>query len=441
MIHGRIYGEPEGWTMPSREFRILVAPDAMTITGTHLRDIDALGVFLRSLPGPPCRIRLFSVGSEEEVADSFAGLTVPVVRLSDPPSADSSERARAGLGDAARNVYLMELISRGLDARVDAIVPYPMPDSPLPAEVLRALDVAVLDWHEAKRACEVFVRGHEVPWAFEAYSWGLPWSHLYWIAESPTKLLELHARSREANVSHQGQEYIRSLAYNRHPSLAFTRDRLLFFLQQQRTARRFGVRRSDFVFEVNYYLNHYYLLLWGALDLLCLIVNEVYGVGFKERFVSNTNPGFLKALAGKPVHGVITDPKFTTWRDTLASVRHLAAHRGMTRASEMYFAPDKEPTDAELDAAIEQSEKWQANVSVFGRQGAEVYREVFRIEERVRLMERFPERVIPVEIDGLRKLVMPLVNIERDFEQCMLFANRVAYDLLQHLECEPAAPA
>jgi len=112
----------------------------------------------------------------------------------------------------------------------------------------------------------------------------------------------------------------------------------------------------------------------------------------------------------------------------------LAAHRAITMASPMYFRPEHEPSDAELDAEIEASDKWRANVAAFGATEAERYREVFRFKERVKRMREFPERVIPVEIDGQKKLVVPLVNIEYDFDQFMALANRVANALLEHLE-------
>lgn len=80
IIHGRVYAESEGWTMPSPEFRILVAPAAVTDQRHHLLEIDALAVFLQSLPGPPCRLSIFSFGDEQIVAERFPGLLVPATR-------------------------------------------------------------------------------------------------------------------------------------------------------------------------------------------------------------------------------------------------------------------------------------------------------------------------------------------------------------------------
>jgi hypothetical protein len=61
-------------------------------------------------------------------------------------------------------------------------------------------------------------------------------------------------------------ELLRSLAFNRHAALAYTRDRLLFYVLQRRAVVRNKLERQDFAFELGYSLNFYYLLLWSGLE-------------------------------------------------------------------------------------------------------------------------------------------------------------------------------
>lgn len=441
IIHGRIYAEPQGWTMPSPEFRILVPPGAVATAGKHLLDIDALSIFLRSLPGPPCGLHLFSYGDEAIVAERFAGLSIAFTRLTAEPMHESVERVRTAFCEHAAPQATVELLARGIEAKVDIVVPEVVPTDPPQITLMKALDIEVCDWREATRACEVFVRGHEVPWAFNVDSWGMPWSHLYLWAERAERLWALREAIHNRAPSLETRELARSLALNRHPSLAYTRDRLLFYVQQQRTARRFRFRRSDFVFECNYYLNHYYLLLWGGLEQMCLIVNDVYGIGLARKRVGIASPQFLDAIAGRPVASILSDSDFVRWRKMLSWARHLAAHRGIAMASPMFQAPEEEPSLAELDAVIEASDKWRANVAMFGAAGAEEFRELFRTEERLSRMAEFPERVLPIEIDGEPGLIMPLLNIQWDFDQFMAFANKVANVLIQHLDGDGASAA
>jgi hypothetical protein len=247
-------------------------------------------------------------------------------------------------------------------------------------------------------------------------------------------LWALHEQVHDRIADPETRELARSMVFNRHPSLAFTRDRLLFYVQQQRAARRYGFRRSDFIFECNYYLNHYYLLLWGGLEQLCLIINNVCGVGLPRKRVGIASPDFLNALAGRPVQTILQDPDFVHWRKMLSYVRHLAAHRGITMASQLFEEPGVEPSLAELDAAIEASDEWRENVTLLGAARAEEFRDLFRTQERLRRMKQFPERVLMVEIDGQRGLIMPLLNIQWDFDQFMGFSTRVANAMIQHIE-------
>lgn len=434
VIHGRNYTEPEGWTMPSPEFRILLPPGAVSSGERHLFDIDALSIFLGSLPGPPCGLHLFTYGDERIVAERFAGLSIPPTRLTAEPLREATDRVRAAFGQHATPQATVDLLARAVEARVDIVVPEVVPSDPPQIELMKALHIEVCDWRDALRACEVFVRGHEVPWAFNVAFWGLPWSQLYTWAERPDRLWALHERVRDRIADPDTREYARSLVFNRHPTLAFTRDRLPFYVQQQRTARRFGFRRSDFIFECNYYLNHYSLLLWAGLDQLCLIINTVCGIGLPRKRVGIASPQFLERIKGSPLGPILNDPEFVQWRNMLSSVRHLAGHRGITMASEMFENPEVEPSQAELDAAIEFSDEWRENVALLGSAGAEEFRELFRTQERLRRMKKFPERIIMIEIDGQHGFIMPLLNLQWDFDQFMGFANRVANALIEHLD-------
>jgi hypothetical protein len=285
---------------------------------------------------------------------------------------------RAAIGErASDHETLVSLLACGLEANADVVVPEIVPTEPHPAALARALDLAVLDWNDAKRACEVFARGHEVPWAFPsttiAPSWGQPWLALYPLTEPPYRLHDLLARSTEREIDQDTRSLIHTLAMNRHPALAFTRDRLLFYVQQQRMARRRGMVSQNFIFEIDYYLNHYYFLLWGGLDQLCWIMNGVRRLGYTKR--QHSNVGIAKSAfherlreRAPELHALATEEAFVQWRKIIGAARHNAAHRGVTMASKLYFTNGTELTDAELDQAVEASEEWQMTVRVLGRE-------------------------------------------------------------------------
>jgi hypothetical protein len=374
------------------------------------------------------------------VRTAFAGVAADVHRVSTPVAEAVSTRLETVIGkgrNALGSSY--DAIAMGLTCRADVIVPLVIPVEPSTLVLRRELNAAICDWHEAKRECEIFARGHDVPWSFTSGTWGHQWLGLYTTTEPPVKVLALHARAQAKALDAATLEDVRSLALNRLPALAFTRDRLLYYLQQQRWARRNGLRRSECVFELDYLLNHYYLLLWGGLDQVCWIANGVFGLGIGPGEFGKIGAGkatfldLLKERAPK-VHGVFTDEKFVEWRKVIAGARHQAAHRSVTLASELYFTKGEEPSTAELDAAIGEDPEWKDTVATLGPAVAEQFREQFRLGEKLKRMKKAPERVLKIEVDKTTALITPLLNVEHDYSRFLEFASEVSSGCLEHLK-------
>jgi hypothetical protein len=150
----------------------------------------------------------------------------------------------------------------------------------------------------------------------------------YQIAEQSTfePAIKFLAMCQSKGVDREAIEFCRSLVYNRLGHLCFTRDRLWFYEMQQAVAKRARWKRQKFAHEVAYYLNFYYLLLYGAFDHAAVFVNALLKLGIKERLVSARNPDFLKALSVKfsGIHGVFEKPEYVEFMRRIAAVRHTA---------------------------------------------------------------------------------------------------------------------
>jgi hypothetical protein len=68
---------------------------------------------------------------------------------------------------------------------------------------------------------------------------------------------------------------------------------------QKRVAERAGWKRQEFNFELSYYLNFYYPLIFGGFDHIALIVNHCLGLGLPEKNVGAAYKGFPDALQAK----------------------------------------------------------------------------------------------------------------------------------------------
>jgi hypothetical protein len=159
---------------------------------------------------------------------------------------------------------------------------------------------------------EIFVRGHDLPWAFAYKVWFEPWTAFYqpseeWVFAPGLQFLKF---CQERRASSDSVEVGRSLIYNRLDHLCFTRDRLLFHEMQQAAARRAQWKRQRFSAEIAYYLNFYYLLLYGAVDHAAVLVNGLLNLGVDARRASARNPEFLKLLNARApgVHAVFQNP-------------------------------------------------------------------------------------------------------------------------------------
>jgi hypothetical protein len=436
IIHGRMFPEVQSAGVLRREFRILIDPTTVTAaTASNLVDIDVLRHYLRTLPGEPFRVSLLAPAAAPHETPTFDALcrACQVERVAYgavivPSAADA-------LGRNAPTDWV-RLISAATVADADFVVALAPSDMDL-KQVSGKLHIAIGDWTATKKNCEIFVRGHDVPWAFSRPAWHYPWSTFYMLAEPDEILVGLWRRVASAfgpaGFDPDALERLRSLALNRHAALSYTRDKLLFYVQQQQAAKRHQLKRQDFAFEAGYFLNHYYVLLSAGLDQLCWIVNAVFSLGFTRsasdrRQVGTRNPQFIQRLREREpaLFALYEDTEFIRWVKMLAAVRNFVAHEGFAMPSQLYIRSSVEPTDEELDREVEQTAEWQESAQVLPTPLLELARQTLRDEARLGRYRKIEERVMRIVIDGQEYFINPLLNIQWDFDNFFGFAHRVA---------------
>jgi hypothetical protein len=160
--------------------------------------------------------------------------------------------------------------------------------------------------------------------------------------------------AQKKNADPEARETGRSLIHNRIPNICFTRDRLLFFDSQRLTSVRSKWKRQEFTFEIAYFLNCYYPLLYGGFDHLALLVSQTLKLELPDKSVGATYKTFLEPLEVKSpaFFAAFTDQKHTTFIKRIGALRHYASHRGSLNQTKLVEKPDQEPTNEELDAEI-----------------------------------------------------------------------------------------
>lgn len=437
ILHSHIIPETESSCLVRRELRILLDPRTITEeTRPALIHLDILRQYLASLPGLPCSVSLLAPApgdpafeAQHELICRYGGQHLRYATIVIPEVATA-------LGEiGTRHPDFLALASTAVACDADMVVTTsPGEGVCFDDEFCRRLFIVFGDVREALRLSEVFVRGHEVPWSFRLPMWNCPWTPFYSMIEPATAVVLLLDKARARGMDPRILEILRSLAYNRPLALCYTRDKLHFYVLQRRAALRQKLTRQMFGFELGYYLNHYYLLLWAGLDQLCRVVNAVFDLGLTTKQMRRAGPlnaEFVKVLRQKApgVAAAYENPEFIHWARILRGARHWVAHEGLAMPTTLFLREGDEPTEEELDREVEASDEWhKLRATEWLVPGVlETFRPMLRHQARLRHLRAMPEPVLRVEVeDGEEGLTYPLLNIQWDFDNFLRFANRIA---------------
>lgn len=367
LVRGRVIPEVESSGRAKKTLDVLLwlkDPEKQDTLGI-LDELEQLRAYLNYFQPPICLIRILIPKTDPKtiaIVNRIGVSSQTVELVEDPPRI--SKPVRDILSEDLRKLAATALACDADCVATDVAEWFPY------IEDLEKLGLLLTSPDLLLRQCEIFVRGHDVPWAFSCKAWFQTWTAFYHLSESRPfeagmNLLNVCVRK---GIRSGTLEIARSLVYNRLENLSFTRDRLLFYEMQQAVAKRQQWKRQQFFSEVAYYLNHYYLLLYGAFDHVAVFVNGLFNLGLNERRVSARNPEFLGALKTKfpKMHAVFDKSEHTSFISRIGAVRHQAAHRAVVTPLKVVQQPDHEPTVDELDEDIRKA-GWEDVLNLFPR--------------------------------------------------------------------------
>ena len=159
--------------------------------------------------------------------------------------------------------------------------------------------------------------------------------------------------------------------HNRYIDILVTIDQINFFKLQQRIYdvehNIVDNKRPHLHGYIRYYLNYYLFLLWGALDHLAWIINDIFAFGYnpeisKERIVvglHKSKKDFLEKIKNQneDLYKFIIADDFQEWMFFFSQLRHKNAHREMFSASPLLITTDESKiSDEEIDKIIYKDE-------------------------------------------------------------------------------------
>ncbi len=389
-----------------------------------LNEICILKEYLSSITPAICDIRLHVPRALPHIAQALDFFAVPFDFIDDVPPQESVPLV---LGKDAP-VGLLDAAATAISSDCDLIWIHENSWFPYWHE-LESLNLLAVSSHILELQCEIFVRGHDIPWTFVDMAWNRPWTTFYFMAENETFTVGLRFldKCHKKNLSAETSETGRMLIYNRLSNLCFTRDRLLFYDLERRAASRAKWTRQRFAFEVGYFLEFYYLLIFGGLDSIAVLLNAALDLGIKLRKVAAQSQAFLNALKTKApeIHMAFVDPEFSKFLDRIAYLRHLAAHRGSIMPGPVYQKPVVEPTPEELDKDISEEDlDATINLSPKGPLREQV-RGLYRYKMKIDRSKKILDDAILIEAKGKYGFIRPMADIEWNFNKFHSFMVRV----------------
>jgi len=244
LVRGRVLPGAESTGRAKRFLDMLLwMNDIKDSQSRALDELEILRTYLASLDPFVCQIRLWVPDHKTELEKAIYSLAIEyrvvAMRKAWPAIQDKIKGADIELADA---------ISTALMIDADCLVTSNDDWFPFVEDIEKEFSILLTDCTFLLPYSEVFVRGHDVPWAFEYKLWNATWTVFYVLAEKRTFEvgLQLLHNALQKNAPADAQETGRSLVYNRFQNLCFTRDRLLFYEIQRLVAKRAGWKRQRF---------------------------------------------------------------------------------------------------------------------------------------------------------------------------------------------------
>ena len=424
-IRGRFIAELENGMPLRRRLRVLYWIEQLTQdTWRQLEDLDRLRLYLNHNLGDPCNVELLAANSHTTLIAQARQLDLPITVIAPVPAADE-------IVGGVDELSLRNAIATGLAHDSDYIV---VPDELLPyiEAVEEHFHIGLVDPSFLLKCVEVFVRGFDVAWSFEHPVLNQTFNTLYQFSErletfEPgfTLMNLLGSTKQDSTTIDTG----RTLIFNRIVNLCYSRDKLLFYSLQREAAMRLEAKRQTFAQELSYYLNFYYILLYGTFDHAALLVNGVCHLGLDKRDVGATYKNFLKGLetSSPALHTIFTDASTVELLDRFGALRHYAAHRGSIAPSKLVEKPDKEPTDDEVDAYIRKVGQSAWMLDLPDSPQKIMLLGMLRSNTRAEILEEntIAKDIVFVEIKGKDYMMHPLSDTTWNFRRTTKFLHRV----------------
>ena len=200
------------------------------------------------------------------------------------------------------------------------------------------------------------------------------------------------------------EDCLKSVLLNRLPMILYARDMVKFYEIQLDHFKRRGLI-GRFSMLLNYHLTYFYLLAWGMLDHLTLLINLVKDYKFKDRDCGIRIKQYLEVLEKDMPKTSALINKESKWIDVIADMRHHAAHKTIALVNDIYQETDEsQKTDEEVMEFLKREEPY-----------------FFQYLPKELVDKMLPEKIFNWKFRHLKVILPNAAMIKLNDKDCMIF--------------------
>ncbi len=307
---------------------------------------------------------------------------------------------------------------------------------------------------ELEEKIEHFLQGLYNYFKFKSPIYGISSPDLAHAMSDPffqSVLIPWETNINKTSPSQDVKERVRSFIHNRYVDILTTVDQVSFFkIQQKIHDVENGIVENKNPFAhgyIRYYLNYHLFLLWGAIDHLAWLINDVFLFGYnpeksKDRGTvglrdTDSKKEFLEKIKGinSELYEFIVSKEIQEWLYFFGQLRHKNSHREMFSASPLLLTTDESQiSDEEIDKIIykdrpvieeEESIRRVMPEELF-KQLEENQRNIDRTNYRISKMKKGIDHFAMVEKNGQNYMFDPVGRIPTDLKNLRNLIEKVA---------------
>lgn len=401
---------------PKRTFDLLVDSRCIDqLLSPAYRNLLQLLVDLRQL-NPPIEIR-FLVNGRNDLPEPFIEISLEgesLIEYSPINPLDQDPRAKF-LEDSDLANRLRNLCALAIHTRADGLVT--SDPTLLEARYPLAHDlINLLPMSELEDFVEVCAHGHNVFWS-ASYSNAIYQDVYYILAHPKCHKLAMWWGEIQNRVSNPTvREQLRNLIMNRYQFILYARDMVKFSRLQKDYYKRRG--DSRFGFSISYHVNQFYLLLWGMLDQLTVISNEILQLGLSERRCGIARKDYLKKLGERKsnLRRFLSTPSVVAWLDLMSDFRHSVAHQVIPMPTEIVIDTEesKKPKE-EIVKILEADEYWSFLSQIPNEEMKSILTDQAVNEWRIKKLKRIADHMVQLKNKKQQYYYWsPVISIDHD---------------------------